>query len=94
MDRTQFGGTPGVFPCDRQIPVVTRLRLNERASLSDVKNNYVYGSETDSKVPLTDAATLDYAMNTGKNIRTGNFRAITVCGYPALQPVPRMVTAS
>jgi hypothetical protein len=37
---------PGVFPCDRQIPVVTRLRLNECASLSEVKNIYVYGSVT------------------------------------------------
>ena len=35
-----------VFPCDRQIPVVNGLRLNECASLPDVKNVYDYGSET------------------------------------------------
>jgi multidrug efflux pump subunit AcrB len=67
---------------DKQIPVVTKLRLDERASLSDVKNIYVYGSESDSKVPLTDVASIDYAMNTSKIIRTGHFRAITVYGYP------------
>ena len=67
---------------DKQIPVVTRLRLGERVTLSDLGNLYVYGSESDSKVPLLDVATVDYDMNTGKIVRTGHFRAVTVYGYP------------
>lgn len=67
---------------DKQIPVITRLRLNEKASLADVKNIYVYGSESDSKVPLTDVATVDFSMDTEKIVRNGHFRTITVYGYP------------
>ncbi len=37
---------------DQQIPVVSRLRMEERASLSDIQNLYVYSSESNTKVPL------------------------------------------
>ena len=36
----------------RQIPVVARLRWNERAELADVRNLYVYSSLGEQKVPL------------------------------------------
>lgn len=67
---------------DKQIPVVMRLRLNERAQLSDLHNLYVYASEGSSKVPLMDVAQIDYRMNTSKIVRTGHFRAVTVYAYP------------
>lgn len=67
---------------DKQIPVITRLRLNERAELSDLHNLYVYSGEDSSKVPLKAVANIDYRMNTSKVVRTGHFRAVTVYAYP------------
>ena len=34
---------------DRNIPVVARLRMDERAQLSDIQNLYVYGSQTNTQ---------------------------------------------
>jgi multidrug efflux pump subunit AcrB len=67
---------------DKQIPVVMRLRMNERAQLSDLHNLYVYSNEGSSKVPLMDVAQINYRMNTSKIVRTGHFRAVTVYAYP------------
>src|SRR5215510_14450629 len=36
-----------------QIPVVARLRMQERAQLSDIENLYVYASAGEERVPLT-----------------------------------------
>ena len=35
----------------KQIPVVARLRMDERAQLSDIQNLYVYASQDNTKVP-------------------------------------------
>ncbi|MCP4289302.1 MAG: efflux RND transporter permease subunit [Gammaproteobacteria bacterium] len=67
---------------DKQIPVVTRLRLSERAELSDLHNLYVYSGEDSSKVPLMDVAQIRYRMDTSKIVRNGHFRAVTVYAYP------------
>ena len=67
---------------DKQIPVVTRMRLAERAELSDLHNLYIYSNEGDSKVPLMDVANIEYSMDTSKIVRTGHFRAVTVYAYP------------
>ena len=37
---------------DDQIPVVARMRVEERAALSDIRNLYVYSSSGAQKVPL------------------------------------------
>ncbi|HVN21563.1 MAG TPA: efflux RND transporter permease subunit, partial [Dongiaceae bacterium] len=37
---------------DRNIPVVARLKMDERAKLSDIQNLYVYGEQSSSKIPL------------------------------------------
>ena len=37
---------------DKQIPVVTRLRMEERAQLEDIQNLYVYSRQGGQKVPL------------------------------------------
>ena len=36
----------------KQIPVAARLRMDERAQLSDIQNLYVYGSQENTKIPL------------------------------------------
>ena len=68
---------------DDQIPVVARLRMDDRAQLSDVRNLYVYASEGTQKVPLQSISTIDYAMRTEKLQRRNQFRTVTISAFPA-----------
>src|SRR5664279_2217702 len=43
---------------DRNIPVVARLKMDERARLSDIQNLYVYGSQSSTKIPLVQVCLL------------------------------------
>ena len=66
-----------------QIPVMARLRMEERAALSDIRNLYVYSSSGPQKLPLEAIATLDYGMQSEKLQRRNQFRTITVSAFPA-----------
>ena len=68
---------------NKQIPVVTRLRMDERAQLSDLQNLYVYASQSAQKVPLLGVAVLQSTMETQRIRRLEHFRTITVKGFPA-----------
>jgi multidrug efflux pump subunit AcrB len=63
---------------DKQIPIVARLRMEERAQLADVQNLYVYSMQGDQKVPLRQVSSLEYGMQTEKVRRRNQFRTITV----------------
>jgi len=63
---------------DKQIPVVTRLRMEERAQLSDVQNLYVYSTQGAQKATLRQVSTVEYGMQTEKVRRRNQFRTITV----------------
>jgi len=63
---------------DKQIPVVTRLRMIERAQLADVQNLYVYSMQGTQKVPLREVSKIEYGMQTEKIQRRNQFRTITV----------------
>jgi multidrug efflux pump subunit AcrB len=65
-----------------QIPVVARLRMQERAALSDIRNLYVYSASGPQKLPLEAISTLDYGMQTEKLQRRNQFRTITVSAFP------------
>jgi multidrug efflux pump subunit AcrB len=66
----------------KQIPVLARLRMEERAQLGDVANLYVYSSQSPQKVPLGLISSLDYGLQTEKIQRRNQFRTITVSCYP------------
>ncbi len=68
---------------DEQIPVVARMKMEERAQLSDVQNLYVFSSQSSQKVPLQAVSTVDYALSTEKLQRRNQFRTITVSAFPA-----------
>ena len=68
---------------DKQIPVVAKLRMDERASLDDLKSLYVYSSSGTQKVPLSQVSSLDYGLQTEKLRRRNQFRTITVSCMPA-----------
>jgi len=68
---------------DKQIPVVARLRMEERAQLGDLKNLYVYSSEGKQKIHLRQVASTEYDMQTEKMRSRNQFRTITVAAMPA-----------
>jgi multidrug efflux pump subunit AcrB len=72
---------------ERQIPVVARLRAEERAQLADLQNLYVYSLEGAGKVPLRQVSKVDYRMEPAKLARRNQFRTITV----SCAPVPGML---
>ncbi len=68
---------------DKQIPVVARLRMEERAQLSDLKNLYVYAGDGTQKVLLRQVASTEYGMQIEKMRSRNQFRTITVSAVPA-----------
>jgi multidrug efflux pump subunit AcrB len=67
---------------DRQIGIVSRLRADERAQLSDVENLYVTAAQGGRKVPLHQVSRIAYSLQTEKIRRRNQFRTMTVSGFP------------
>jgi len=77
------GATVGVFKeGDKNIPIVARLRMHERAQLADIKNLYVYSSQTSNRVPLLTVATVGNSLETSRVARREHFRTISILCYP------------
>ncbi|HEY7500642.1 MAG TPA: efflux RND transporter permease subunit [Vicinamibacterales bacterium] len=66
---------------DRQIPIVARLRMEERARLSDIRSLYVYASEGQQKVPLQSISSVVYEMQTEKLQRRNQFPTVTISAF-------------
>jgi multidrug efflux pump subunit AcrB len=64
------------------IPVVARLRMEERAQLGDLRNLYVYSTQGGTKIPLQQIASLSTEMRPEKIVRRNQFRTITIGAYP------------
>jgi multidrug efflux pump subunit AcrB len=67
---------------DKQIPVMARLRMGERAQLADIQNLYVYSGRGTEKIPLRQVSTISYDMRTEKLRRRNQYRTITVSTIP------------
>ena len=67
---------------DKQIDVVARLRMEERAQLGDIRNLYVYSSQGSQKVPLRQVSSTAYLMQMEKLRRRNQFRTVTVSTMP------------
>jgi multidrug efflux pump subunit AcrB len=76
---------------DKQIPVVARLRMEERAQLGDIQNLYVYSSQGQQKVPLSLISSINYGLKTEKLQRRNQFRTITVSCFSAAGVLPSEV---
>ncbi|MGH9747624.1 MAG: efflux RND transporter permease subunit [Candidatus Acidiferrales bacterium] len=66
---------------DQQVPVVARLRMEERADLSDIQNLYVYSSQTNNKVPLLEVSSVENTLQTLRVRRLEHFRTISVQSF-------------
>jgi multidrug efflux pump subunit AcrB len=76
---------------DEQIPVVARLRPEERARLSDIRNLYVYSANGTTKVPLRQVSQIEYGMETAKLARRNQFRTITISCAPVPGVLPSQI---
>jgi multidrug efflux pump subunit AcrB len=68
---------------DQQIPVVSRLRMEERANLSDIQNLYVYSSSSNNKVPLLEVSKIENTLQTLRIRHLEHFRTISVQSFTA-----------
>jgi multidrug efflux pump subunit AcrB len=68
---------------DKQIPVVARLRMDERAQLSDVQNLYVYSGRDSQKIPFAQLSRFEHTLETQRIIRVDHFRTISVGCFPS-----------
>jgi multidrug efflux pump subunit AcrB len=68
---------------DKEIPVVARLRMEERAQLGDLQNLYVYSSQGQQKVPLRQVSQIEYGMQAEKMRARNQFRTVTISAMPA-----------
>jgi len=76
---------------NKDIPVMARLRIDERAELSDLESMYVYGIANDVKIPLIEVADLNYSMETSRIVRRNHFRALTVIAFPSPGALPTTI---
>ena len=68
---------------DRNIPVVARLKMDERAKLSDIQNLYVFGSQSSTKIPLVQISSVENSLSTDRIIRLDHFRTMSIYAFPA-----------
>jgi multidrug efflux pump subunit AcrB len=68
---------------DKNIPVVARLKMDERARLSDIQNLYVYSQSAGTKIPLVQISGIQNSMATDRVIRLDHFRTMSIYAFPA-----------
>jgi multidrug efflux pump subunit AcrB len=68
---------------DRELSVIARLRMEDRAQLGDLKNLYVYSGQGQQKVHLSQVAETEYGMQTEKIRSRNQFRTITISTMPS-----------
>ena len=76
---------------DQQIPVVSRLRASERASLSDLNSLYVYSSSSQNKVPLLEVSRIENILQTLRIRHLEHFRTISVQSFTRPNVLPSEV---
>jgi multidrug efflux pump subunit AcrB len=78
------GGPIGIFKeGNKNIPIVVRLRPQDRARLSQIENLYVNSSQENVKVPLLSVATLKNILETARIRRREHFRTLSILCFPA-----------
>jgi multidrug efflux pump subunit AcrB len=78
---------------DKQIPVSARLRMEERAAVSDVQSTYVYAMGSNQRVPLRQISRIVTEMKVPRISRRNQFRTVTVSAFPAPGVLPSEVLA-
>jgi multidrug efflux pump subunit AcrB len=79
---------------DRLIPIVARLRMEDRARLSDLGNVYAFSSTSAHSVPIRQVARLERELRPSKLFRRNQVRTITVSAYPIPGSLPSEVLSA
>jgi multidrug efflux pump subunit AcrB len=77
-----------------QIPVMARLRMEERGRLQDIESLYAYSAHGDQKVPLAGIARLQYGIEPTKIRRWNYSRTLIPMASPAEGKLASEVTAA
>ena len=95
VDAALHGITAGVLrDGDNQVPIVGRMRMEERAQLSDLRSLYVFSRQNAPPVPLDEVATISLDPVTPKIRRFDQYRTITVQCWPTQGHLPSEVIAA
>jgi multidrug efflux pump subunit AcrB len=76
---------------DKRIPIVARLRMEERGNLGDLDDLYVYSSRSAQKVPIAQVATRRFSAVPEKIQRRNQLRTISVAAFPIPGKLPSEV---
>jgi multidrug efflux pump subunit AcrB len=76
---------------DKQLPVVARMRMDERNVLSRLDDLYVYSSQDARRVPLRQVATVERRFEPARLRRFNQFLTLTVSCFPAPGRLPSEV---
>jgi multidrug efflux pump subunit AcrB len=90
-----MSGTPvtSLQEGDKNIPVVARLKMDERARLSDIQNLYVYSQSAGTKIPLVQISDIQNSMATDRVVRLDHFRTMSIYAFPAPGHLASEITA-
>jgi multidrug efflux pump subunit AcrB len=76
---------------DKQLPVVARMRMDERNVLSRLDDLYVYSSQDARRVPLKQVANVEHKFEPARLRRFNQFLTVTVSCFPAPGRLPSEV---
>ncbi|HEX6465080.1 MAG TPA: efflux RND transporter permease subunit, partial [Vicinamibacterales bacterium] len=76
---------------DKEIPVVLRLRMEDRAQIGDVQSLIVTAGIGDGSATLRQVSNLRYDTETEKLRRRDHFRTVTIGAYPVPGALPAEV---
>ena len=76
---------------DKQLPVMARMRMDERNVLSRLDDLYVYSSQDARRVPLRQVATVEHRFEPARLRRFNQFLTMTVSCFPAPGRLPSEV---
>jgi multidrug efflux pump subunit AcrB len=76
---------------DKQLPVVARLRMDERNILSRLDDLYVYSSQDAGRVPVRQVAVVEHRFEPARLRRFNQFLTMTVSCFPAPGRLPSEV---
>jgi multidrug efflux pump subunit AcrB len=78
---------------DLAIPIMARLRQEERSQLQDIGDLYIYALEGNNRIPLTLLAPMVFQMSQQRIVRRDHFRTVTVVAFPAPGVLPSEIMA-
>lgn len=76
---------------DKQLPVVARMRMDERNVLSRLDDLYVFSSQDARRVPLKQVATVEHKFEPARLRRFNQFLTVTVSCFPEPGRLPSEV---